>query len=79
MNLDRLREIIALVEESGVSEIEIEEDGLRIAVRKDPPQMAVAAAPPITVPVTAPPHRPNQKRLRQASTRAPGRKSTPRS
>ena len=34
MDLDRLREIIAIVEETGVSEVEIEQDGLRILVRK---------------------------------------------
>lgn len=44
MNLDRLREIIDLVAESGVSEIEIEEEGVRIVVRKDAPP--VAALPP---------------------------------
>lgn len=41
MDLDRLREIIDLVADSGVSEIEIEEDGVRIMVRKDPPAAAV--------------------------------------
>lgn len=41
MDLDLLREIIDLVAESGVSEIEIEEDGVRIMVRKDPPAAAV--------------------------------------
>jgi acetyl-CoA carboxylase biotin carboxyl carrier protein len=35
MDLDRLREIIAIVEETGVSEVEIEQDGLRILVRKN--------------------------------------------
>lgn len=53
MNLDRLREIIVLVEESGVSEIEIEENGLRILVRKDTPRTAVAADPQIVAPVIA--------------------------
>jgi acetyl-CoA carboxylase biotin carboxyl carrier protein len=37
MNLDLLREIIDLVAASGVSEIEIEEEGVRIVVRKDAP------------------------------------------
>ena len=52
MNLDRLREIIDLVAESGVSEIEIEEEGLRIVVRKDAPPVA-AAAPQVVQPVIA--------------------------
>jgi acetyl-CoA carboxylase biotin carboxyl carrier protein len=51
MNLDRLREIIDLVAESGVSEIEIEEEGLRIVVRKNAPVAAVA--PQIIQPVIA--------------------------
>ncbi len=55
MNLDRLREIIILVEESGVSEIEIEEDGVRIVVRKDAPTMAAAAPPQIVTPALATP------------------------
>jgi len=49
MDLDRLREIIAIVEETGVSEVEIEQDGLRILVRKHPFAGAahlVAQAPP---------------------------------
>ncbi len=35
MDLNRLREIIQIVEETGVSEVEIEQDGLRIVVRKN--------------------------------------------
>jgi acetyl-CoA carboxylase biotin carboxyl carrier protein len=52
MNLDRLREIIDLVAESGVSEIEIEEEGLRIVVRKYAPP-AAAIAPQMVQPVIA--------------------------
>ncbi len=33
MDLEQLREIIHIVEETGVSEVEIEQDGLRIVVR----------------------------------------------
>lgn len=51
MNLDRLREIIDLVEESSVSEIEIEENGLRIVVRKD--STYTAFAPQVVQPVAA--------------------------
>ena len=54
MNLDRLREIIDLVAESDVSEIEIEEDGLRIVVRKQVP-LPVAVAPPAPYTIHAPP------------------------
>jgi acetyl-CoA carboxylase biotin carboxyl carrier protein len=33
MDLEQLREIIQIVEETGISEVEIEQDGLRIVVR----------------------------------------------
>ena len=54
MDLDQLREIIDLVAESGVSEIEIEEEGLRIMVRKDAPVAAVASAPQVIQSVVPP-------------------------
>lgn len=41
MDLDHLRDILQLVAESGVSEVEIEEEDLRIVVRKHPPASAV--------------------------------------
>jgi len=46
MDLDRIREIIDLIAESGVSEIEVEEEGLRIVVRK---HQHVATAAPVEV------------------------------
>jgi acetyl-CoA carboxylase biotin carboxyl carrier protein len=45
MDLDRIREIIDLITESGVSEIEVEEEGLRIVVRKHAPTVAAMPAP----------------------------------
>ncbi len=42
---DRIREIVQIVQESGVGEIEIEDEGMRVAVRKAeeaPPQVAAA-------------------------------------
>lgn len=52
MDLEHLRAILTLVSESDVSEVEIEEEDLRIVVRKAPPaqmvqsyQVAPAAAP----------------------------------
>ena len=52
MDLSRLREIIQIVEETGVSEVEIEQDGLRIVVRKN---SRVAVAPIVSdlTPTTA--------------------------
>ena len=48
MDLGELRELIAILETSSLSEVEIEEEGRRVRVRKEPPQPAVvqmAAAP----------------------------------
>lgn len=57
MDLDHLRDILQLVAESGVSEVEIEEEDLRIVVRKHPPasaapypQMTYAMAPGLALP-----------------------------
>ena len=44
MNLDDVREILALMRENGLSEFEIERDGLRLRLRKDS-VVAVASAP----------------------------------
>jgi acetyl-CoA carboxylase biotin carboxyl carrier protein len=45
VNLDDVREILALMRENGLSEFEIEHEGLRLRLRKD---TAAAAAPPLT-------------------------------
>lgn len=74
MNLDRLREIIVLVEESGVSEIEIEEDGLRIVVRKDSPRPATAPEPQIVAPVIASPATSDEESTVSDATEDPGQK-----
>ena len=65
MDLEHLRAILTLVSESDVSEVEIEEEDLRIVVRKAPPaqvvqsyQVAPAAAPAAAsaaAPAAAPP------------------------
>ena len=54
MNLDDIRQILALVEEHDLAELEIERDGLKVRVRKagrevswTPPAVAMAA-PPVT-------------------------------
>ncbi len=51
MDLKHLREVLELVAECDVSEVEIEEENLRLVIRKHapvaaPPQIAYAAAPP---------------------------------
>ena len=48
MDLDQLRQILALVREHGLAEFEIEQDGLRLWIRKDaatPQASATALAP----------------------------------
>jgi acetyl-CoA carboxylase biotin carboxyl carrier protein len=45
VNLDDVREILALMRENGLSEFEIEKEGLRLRLRKES-VVAVAAAPP---------------------------------
>ena len=45
MNLDDVREILALMRENGLSEFEIEHEGLKLRLRKDS-VVTVAAAPP---------------------------------
>ena len=59
---ERIREIVRVVQESGVNEVTIEEDGMRVSVRRsaDAPAPAPAPAPtgteePLLEPATAPP------------------------
>ena len=49
MNLDDVREILALMCENGLSEFEIEHEGLKLRLRKDGAPGAVAAPPAIVV------------------------------
>jgi acetyl-CoA carboxylase biotin carboxyl carrier protein len=63
MNLDQLRQILSLVREHELTELEIEQDGLRLKIRKDapaaipgavvlPPAAHLAPAAPPAAPVT---------------------------
>ena len=58
LDLEQLKQILNLVRDHGLSEIEIEHDGLRLRVRKDAQPVAPAAshhlAPPIAPTVTGP-------------------------
>ena len=45
MNLKEIKEIIALMNENGLSEIEIEREGLKLKLRKSALEAQVAAAP----------------------------------
>ena len=60
MDLDHLREILDLVAEADVSEVEIEEEDLRVVIRKHAPvaampqQVTYAAAPAASAPTPVP-------------------------
>jgi acetyl-CoA carboxylase biotin carboxyl carrier protein len=49
VNLDDVREILALMRDNGLAEFEIERDGLKLRLRKDAAAGPVAAAPAILV------------------------------
>jgi acetyl-CoA carboxylase biotin carboxyl carrier protein len=57
MNLDDVREVLALVREHDLAELEIERDGLKIRVRKAGHPVAIMPAtvpvPPIAAPIAA--------------------------
>ncbi len=45
MDLAQLREVLKIVSESGVAEVEIEQEGIKIVVRKSAPTLTVQQAP----------------------------------
>ncbi len=49
MDLDKLKQILDLVREHELSEFEVEQDGLRLKVRKDPQAGGWVQAPPTSV------------------------------
>jgi len=49
VNLDDVREILALMRENGIAEFEIEREGLKLRLRKDAGSGAVTATPAIVV------------------------------
>jgi len=49
VNLDDVREILALMRENGLSEFEIEREGLKLRLRKDAVPGAIPATPAIVV------------------------------
>ena len=52
VDINQIRELVRIAEESGVGEITVEEEGARVSVRMP---SAVAAAAPVAVPVAAAP------------------------
>ncbi|MFL6015986.1 MAG: acetyl-CoA carboxylase biotin carboxyl carrier protein [Gaiellaceae bacterium] len=47
---ERIREVVRIVQETGIAEISVEEDGTRVSVKRTEDQAPVAAAPPIPAP-----------------------------
>jgi oxaloacetate decarboxylase alpha subunit len=47
---ERIRELVRIVQETGIGEIAIEEDGMRVSVRRQPEQAAATVAPAVSAP-----------------------------
>ena len=57
MDLKELKEILQILEEKEITEFELEEEGMKLRIRKGPSPSSPAAAPavvPIPIPVAAP-------------------------
>jgi oxaloacetate decarboxylase alpha subunit len=54
LRVARIRELVSIVEESGIGEITVEEEGMRVSVRRTPEVPAVAAQGPEPLPSEAP-------------------------
>ena len=54
MDLQEIRSLIQLLEETGLSEIEIEEHGRRVRLRKDPKDTGAVGATAVLVHSTVP-------------------------
>lgn len=46
MNIDKIRELLKVVSDSGVAEVEIEEDDFKLIVRRNAPNVTVQSSPP---------------------------------
>ncbi|MBX2820130.1 MAG: acetyl-CoA carboxylase biotin carboxyl carrier protein [Rhodothermaceae bacterium] len=59
MDLAKIRELLKIVSESGVAEVEIEEDDFKLVVRRNTPNVSIQSAPPAQqVPYYPPPAAP---------------------
>ena len=54
MDLSQIRELLKIVADSGVAEVEIEEDDFRLVVRRMPAQVSLLSPPAMQVPVPQP-------------------------
>jgi oxaloacetate decarboxylase (Na+ extruding) subunit alpha len=60
---ERIREVVRIVQETGIAEIAVEEDGTRVSVRRTEDQVPIAAAPPV------PSHTPAEEAEAEAAPR----------
>jgi len=58
INLEQLKQILGLVHDHELTELEVEQDGLRLRVRKDAAPIATAHPAPVHAPIVAPPSAP---------------------
>ena len=84
MELSKIQELLRLVAESGVSEVEIEEDDFKLTIRQNSPQVLMQpATPPAQMQYGAPqqpqypPQAPPQQAPRQQAPQPPQQQSPP--
>src|SRR5258706_15655114 len=51
---ERIRELVRIVQESGIGEVTIEEDGMRVSVRSAPDEPVQLSASPLALPEDTP-------------------------
>jgi len=66
MDLSKIQELMRLVAESGVSEVEIEEDDFKLTIRQDSPQVVMQPAQYAPQAAYGPPQQPPQAAPQQA-------------
>jgi acetyl-CoA carboxylase biotin carboxyl carrier protein len=71
VNLDDVREILALMRDNGISEFEIEREGLKLRLRKDSVAPTVASVPVVVAGVQAAPLLPSTSALDPATPALP--------
>ena len=77
MNLDDVREILALMRENGISEFEIEREGLKLRLRKDSVATTVTSLPVVVAGMHAAAHRVGDAGIRIRRSGAAGRGTRP--
>lgn len=78
LKLSEIKELIKLIDQTSVNELEIENEGSRIAIRKHKPEIVAAAAPaPAFAPIAAAPAQPAAAPAGQAAAEAPAASAAP--